>query len=344
MTSGRHHRERCRQADPKKGRGGGGACPSPLSPGSRAKGHRGRLVTAYELPGHRNVRRKPARQGVFSPVRGGHNLDYPMKHSIHPAAAVMALAVVCWVPGDTQAQSAGATVSVASAPLAESVECPIRGGSAVLQRMVLPGRARTDHPSPSVAPPRVPTRSTRPWFGPSQHPRYFIMLSATVYDRRRTLLRWQVGGDYPRSYAAWSNIDFNHFSGVGVFDQSGKHFALFMGISNQDTARMAARMAAFGRIYQPPIPPPLLEDVPCFVVVEGDPADAGALLPVMALHEYYRSERSRLVTAFAERERQRVAREAAEKALAALPVRRTLRHYSIPPKENPIPRLQGGKR
>ncbi len=56
-----------------------------------------------------------------------------------------------------------------------------------------------------------------------------IALSATVYDRRVTHLRWQYGG---RSYSAWSSIDLNFLRGVTGFETSDTHYFVFMGIGD----------------------------------------------------------------------------------------------------------------
>ncbi len=57
-------------------------------------------------------------------------------------------------------------------------------------------------------------------------------LSATVYDREITRIRWRHEG---REYTAWSTIDFNHLRGVRRFETDDRVYSLNMGIGEEST-------------------------------------------------------------------------------------------------------------
>ena len=128
--------------------------------------------------------------------------------------------------------------------------------------------------------------------------RKMLMLSATVYDHRAT--RLQGSGKDGRQIEAWSNIDFDLLRGLGALRRGEDEFYfLYLGIGAIDTARLGERMAAAGRIYRPPVVPPLpasAESQPAFVVTMGDPGPED-LAGIDALHELYRLEHQRLKVA-----------------------------------------------
>jgi hypothetical protein len=130
-------------------------------------------------------------------------------------------------------------------------------------------------------------------------------ISATVYDHSRTFLRWwwqPGGGEKSDEFNAWSNLDFNDFSGFARFTSNGRDYALLMGIGNQSTGQNRKLLARTGRIYQEPEHPPLPQDGPGYVLTMGDPSNTGAIATMDALHDLYRVEGERLKAARAQRE------------------------------------------
>lgn len=170
-----------------------------------------------------------------------------------------------------------------------------------------------------------------------------IFVSAIVYDHHRSYVRWQVNGrmngDSNRYFAAWSNVDFNHFTGIGGFELSGIRYSFFMPVGNVDSARLKTRMEAAGRQFDPLQTPELPQWEPTFVLVEGDPTDVEGILPVKGLHDLYQTERFRLAAAFQGRERARLARESWLKANPPQPKHHVLYHYAVQPKKNNPPTL-----
>lgn len=63
-----------------------------------------------------------------------------------------------------------------------------------------------------------------------------LFLSATVYDRQVTDLRWWENG---QRYRVFSNIDFNHIAGMGEFETDSAVYWLLMGIGNESSQEIA---------------------------------------------------------------------------------------------------------
>jgi hypothetical protein len=143
----------------------------------------------------------------------------------------------------------------------------------------------------------------------------FVFLSATVYDHSRTFLRIYPNGNVENEISAWSNIDFNHFSGFSTFRVKGsdgtfRDFGLLMGISNSDSHRIRKRLAKNGHDYhEPEIPrlPDLAISGPSFVVAEGQ-IDSEAMDTLSQVHDLYRKEGVRMGKAFHAREEAYAAR------------------------------------
>jgi hypothetical protein len=131
----------------------------------------------------------------------------------------------------------------------------------------------------------------------------FIHLSATVYDRENTLLRWFPNGQQDKEMVAWSNIDFNLLAGNDRFNYNGKDYYLLfdMGSENSTFRRRAAER--FGKTYTPPAIPPLPPDEnPAFVVIKGNPADAAAMEPITVLHDIFRADPAKFKADYEARE------------------------------------------
>jgi hypothetical protein len=141
-----------------------------------------------------------------------------------------------------------------------------------------------------------------------------LFLSATVYDHKRTFVRWYGNGTPMKCFAAWSNVDFNHLSGLGGFESDGIQYALLMGIGNADTARSNLRISKPTPEIGEPAVPDLPSDRPAFVLVEGDEKDIEGMAPMLGIHKLYTVEKSRFAAAYVGRERARVEREAYLKA------------------------------
>lgn len=142
-------------------------------------------------------------------------------------------------------------------------------------------------------------------------------VSATVYDGTRTLLHIYPNGGAAEAVTAWSNIDFNHFSGfcdyrVSDADGQERQVSLLMGLGNLSTAAVSRRAAQHDVAYEAPeIPtmPDLAAGGPAFVVIEGQANNASMDL-LEQLHDLYRKEGVRLEAACRAREAAQAARRA----------------------------------
>ena len=148
-----------------------------------------------------------------------------------------------------------------------------------------------------------------------------VFLSATVYDHNRTFLQIYPNGRLDGSVTAWSNLDFNHFSGFSTYrvkdaaDGTLYDFGLLMGISSMDTRRWKEIAEARGvknkglEIPEIPIMSDLAEGGPAFIVVKGD-AKSPAMDTLEQIHDLYRKEGVKMEKAYHVREKARAERKA----------------------------------
>ena len=141
-----------------------------------------------------------------------------------------------------------------------------------------------------------------------------LFLSATVYDHSRSLLRCYPNGNAEKKITVWSNLDFNHFCGFSNFevkaaDGGVRHYALIMGIGNEDTQKRAAFLAKHNVEYDLPQIPELPDDKPAYVIEDAAP-DAGAAQLIADLHDLYQVEGPRMALAYAERTKAEAERRA----------------------------------
>lgn len=145
-----------------------------------------------------------------------------------------------------------------------------------------------------------------------------LFVSCEVHDRSRSLVRIYPNGKLDGEVVAWSNIDFNHFTGFSTYrvrdgvDGSLHDYGLLMGTGNRDSATMQRLAALAGHEYEAPkIPelPDLAAGGPAFVVIEGEAGSPG-IATLEQLHDLYRKEGVRMAEACAAREQAREERKA----------------------------------
>ncbi len=133
-----------------------------------------------------------------------------------------------------------------------------------------------------------------------------IFVSATVYDHSRTLLRCYPSGVLKNEISAWSNLDFNCFSGFATYQVKGedgevRQYGLLMALGNEDTQQRTKWLAKQDREYKTPeIPkfPDLATGGPAFVITEADTANREAVELIEGLHTLYRIEGTRMEAAY----------------------------------------------
>ena len=178
-----------------------------------------------------------------------------------------------------------------------------------------------------------------------------VFLSAEVHDHNRTFLTIYPNGKHDGAVTAWSNLDFNHFSGFSTFrvkdgiDGTPHDIALLMGIGNTDKQRLGRLAKRSGRDHDvPKIPeiPDLAAGGPSFIVVEGD-AGSPAMDTMEQIHDLYRKEGSRMEAAHRARQQARAKRKAYLLANPPKPKDVTIQFWK---RNNPSPKgvqaLKGG--
>lgn len=176
------------------------------------------------------------------------------------------------------------------------------------------------------APPAAIPAESAPAVTYDAPPFYLMMLSATVHPGPRTSLRWthRFPDGRSREYSGWSNIDFNHISGIGTFRATdGMEHFFQMGIGNEQLPAESS--------------PEFTSHVPTFIPDGDIPAEA--LVAVDSLHKIYATDGAKLAASHAGRERARLAKEAELLANPPQPKDLIIR-YRIA--ETPLPAPAGG--
>lgn len=195
---------------------------------------------------------------------------------------------------------------------------PIKGTINVTVQMVKdPGLPDPPPPLPALPPSDPAVLARMEELRKNYRGTELVFLSATVYDHSRTHLRIYPNGNVAGEISAWSNVDFNHFSGFStlrVKDSDGtfRDYGLLMGIGNSATRRIRKRNAQHGLEFDAPeIPalPDLAISGPSFVVASGK-QDSEAMDTLSQIHDLYRKEGVRMEEAFHAREKAYAERKA----------------------------------
>ena len=141
-----------------------------------------------------------------------------------------------------------------------------------------------------------------------------LFLSATVYDRAVTQLRWfGEGGEF----RVFSNIDFNYLTGLGAIETEDTVYTLFLGVGNETAVAGQDRPAA---TQIPPLSQFSPQRAEYFVVEDkARPASPETLAGIDALHRYYDANRAKLADDYEKREAARVEKESEIKAHPPVP-------------------------
>lgn len=195
---------------------------------------------------------------------------------------------------------------------------PIKGTiNVTVQTVADPGLPEPPAPLPALPPSDPAVIARMKELRESYRGTELVFLSATVYDKSRTLLRIYPNGNVKGEITAWSNVDFTHFSGFSTFrvknaDGTFRDYGLLMGIGTIDTYRMRQRLAKNGHDYDlPEIPemPDLAIGGPSFIVIAGEKSGE-AMDTLSQVHDLYRKEGVRMEEAFHAREKARAKRKA----------------------------------
>lgn len=126
----------------------------------------------------------------------------------------------------------------------------------------------------------------------------YLFLSATVFDRKTTLLRWWHEGI---EHQAYSNINFHEARSANFFEKDGVVYVLFMAIGDENSENLADWNARAAERGLPQRVPRILPDLSQFMtgehgyVVAGQRGVDEAYAPIDALHQYFSQNRERLI-------------------------------------------------
>lgn len=224
--------------------------------------------------------------------------------------------LVCLSAADAAAQDNAEKGPAAATPIAfqvlETQQVDLGNRSIFYHRVVPPNLPQPPPPVP-LAPPLLTPEEEAAQFQWEQKEHKFIFLSATVYDRRLTELRWN---DETREYRAFSNIDFNYFTGFSDFQTQTASYFFFLGIGNESNAafnRLLAEGSLSARVKQ------ALRDLaqlpqsrPSYVLVEEKPVspqNKNAPVDLDALHLHYAANWQKMQENFRRQEAENAERE-----------------------------------
>jgi len=169
----------------------------------------------------------------------------------------------------------------------------------------------------------------------------FAFVSVSVYDNHRAFLRIYPNGQMDQEVSAWSNVDFNVFTGWSTYrihhgDGTYQVCGLLMGISDVQTATMQSLAAKAGTEYRAPVIPTLPDLAaagPAFQVVSGTPESA-AMDTLEQLHDLFRKEGNRMKAAHLARKQAETERRAYLLANPPQPANVTIRYWKGEPNTN----------
>ena len=178
-----------------------------------------------------------------------------------------------------------------------------------------------------------------------------IFISATVYDHTRTLLRYSLSGPERGEISAWSNLDFNCFSGSSSYQVKGadgksREHGLVMAISNEDPRTQASFLAKHHLTYKAPqIPmlPDLASGGPAFIVIPSDTDEKAGVEVIKGLHDLYRVESARMQEAYQARMKAQEERKTYLLANPAVPDDVTIRFWKRQPPTSDLKKQEGLK-
>jgi hypothetical protein len=144
----------------------------------------------------------------------------------------------------------------------------------------------------------------------------FVRFSATVYDRKVTLLRWFEDG---HEFRAYSNVDFNYLSGPGSISLGGVTLHFTMGIGNESAALEEDTLGGAGYTRLPNFSN-FPADRSRYFIIGDQPQPGSRMVSVMdAFHRYFDAHRNELIAAYERRQRDWLERLAYVKANPPLP-------------------------
>lgn len=158
------------------------------------------------------------------------------------------------------------------------------------------------------------TAEIEQWSSAAEKVHRVLPVSATVFDRRITHLRWSHEG---HDYTAWSALDFNLLRGTVEFETADARYLLLLGVDNSTSEEFEASNAEMREAgiddYEPKTIPDPAGFTPgeavYFVETEpGERLDDAAFEGIDALHEFCARNAAQLAIDLGNRETMEAAR------------------------------------
>lgn len=156
-------------------------------------------------------------------------------------------------------------------------------------------------PAPAPPPPPLTAEEIQALEAQPQKKSVVLFLSATVFNRQVTQLRWS---DENGLHTAFSNIDFNYFSGPSGFETTATSYFLFMGLGNQTREEAGA-----SSVQVPPLSQ-FSATASQYSVVENstNPPTAESLKALDDMHTYFDANRQQMIDSYNKRVTDQAAR------------------------------------
>lgn len=167
-------------------------------------------------------------------------------------------------------------------------------------------------PPPPAAPPQAKRELTPEEVASNTYNRrHWLSVGATIYDHRTSAVHWY-HPDTGEQYEAVCGFDLGLLGGTGGFIHNSESYSLMLMYSSLDSAVLRR----FARNYVPALPEVMPDSI---LIVKGNPQDPIGTAPITVLRDVIASERARLVTYQAARERYQAASAAWHKANPPIP-------------------------
>lgn len=160
------------------------------------------------------------------------------------------------------------------------------GHAVTIREAVAPGAVMKAGPPPPITP-DIQT-------GEEALPRHFLMVVATAFDDRATLVEWSEGGE---KFAAWSPVNFFHFGYYPNYEARGTRYTLMCmtrkgGIPEGPVSEMTDRERL---IVNAPTLDALGEQL---VLLSGSHENPRAMDFLYGIHDHYNQNREQLAEAY----------------------------------------------
>ncbi len=166
-------------------------------------------------------------------------------------------------------------------------------------------------PPPAPAPPAPPARVLTPQELEAQQRREaklrkVLFFSATAFDHRVTELRWF---DEGKSYRAFSNIDFQYFSGLTEIETDDAVCTLMMALETGTAEALAERTRDVPQAGLLPT------DRAAWFLIDGSPEEGASVANAWdSIHRHFDTHRAEIIRGYEQRqaakaERERIQRE-----------------------------------